>query len=380
MMNYELRIITNKFKTSDFGLRTILCFLLSIFYSLNTFSQNHFSLEADYFYGNIIEHRTSIKHLIKGHPEGMTLTLNKQTFGEKKWETLYNYPDYGLSFTYQDMKNEVLGEHYSLYAHLTFYFLNRNVALRVAQGITYNTSPYDKETNFRNIAYGTHFMPSTYFMLNYKKQNIYKGLGFQTGVSLHHYSNARIKAPNTSTNTIAFNVGLNYDFDSENPEYIHYEKENFSERIKYSFAFRGGVNSGEIIGSEQFPFYVFSGYADKRISKKSAFQLGVDFFLMQYLKEHIYYLSVAYPENNEIKGTEDYKRIGVFAGYEMFLDKLSFEGQFGYYAYAPFNDNIGVYQRLGLKYYFSNKIFVGISLKTHMAKADALEFSIGVRL
>ena len=64
----------------------------------------------------------------------------------------------------------------------------------------------------------------------------------------------------------------------------------------------------------------------------------------------------------------------------MFLDKLSFEGQFGYYAYATFNDNIGVYQRLGLKYYFSNKIFVGISLKTHMAKADALEFSIGVRL
>ncbi len=382
-MNYELRTIKNsKLRTPNFGLRTI--FLFSVFcvlFSLKTFSQNHFSLETDYFYGNIMEHRASIKHLIKGHPEGMILTFNKQTFGEKEWEVLYNYPDYGLSFTYQDMKNEVLGENYSVYGHLTFYFLNRNLALRVAQGVTYNTNPYDKETNFRNVAYGTHFMPSTYFLLNYKKQNIYKGFGFQTGFSLHHYSNARIKSPNTSTNTIAFNVGLNYDFDSENSEYITYEKEDFTEKIKYNFAFRSGINSSAVVGSGQFPFYVFSGYADKRISKKSAFQLGADLFLMQYLKEHIRYISVAYQhENTSIKGNEDYKRIGVFAGYEMFLNQLSMEGQFGYYVYAPFNEDIAVYQRLGLKYYFSDKIFGGIFLKTHMAKADALEFSVGIRL
>src|SRR5690606_2125938 len=174
---------------------------------LKGFSQNHFSLETDYFYGNIIEHRSSIKHLIKGHPEGIILTLNKQTFGRKQWEALYNYPDYGLSFTYQDMKNEVLGEQFSLYGHLTFYFLNRNLAFRVAQGITYNTNPYDKDVNFKNVAYGTRLMPSTYFLLNYKKQNLYKGWGFQAGISLHHYSNARIKAPNTSTNTIALTFG-----------------------------------------------------------------------------------------------------------------------------------------------------------------------------
>ncbi len=382
-MNYELQIIGKTFKSSDFGLRvsnfSFLFFLFSFFFSLKTFSQNHFSLEADYFYGNIMEHRSTIKHLIKGHPEGMILTLNKQTFGEKEWESLYNYPDYGISATYQDMKNEVLGEQYSLYGHLTFYFLNRNLALRVAQGVTYNTNPYDKETNFRNVAYGTHFMPSTYFMLNYKKQNIYKGFGFQTGISLHHYSNARMKAPNTSTNTIAFNLGLNYDFDSENPEYIRHEKEDFSEKIKYNFAFRSGINSSAVVGSKQYPFYVFSGYADKRISKQSAFQLGADLFLMQYLKEHIHYLSVAYPEF-DAKGDEDYKRIGVFAGYEMFLNQLSVEGQFGYYVYAPFNDDVAIYQRLGLKYYFSNTIFGGIFLKTHIAKADALEFSIGIRL
>lgn len=351
-----------------------ICFL----FSLDGRSQNNLALETDYFYGNIMEHRSTIKHLIQGHPEGIILTLNKQTFGEKQWEALYNYPDYGLSLTYQDMKNEILGEQYSLYGHLTFYFLNRNLTLRVAQGVTYNTNPYDKETNFRNIAYGTHFMPSTYLLLNYKKQNVFKGIGFQTGVSIHHYSNARIKAPNTSTNTIAFNVGLNYNFNAENPEYLRWKKDSLTEKIKYNLVFRTGINSSAVIGSEQFPFYVFSAYADKRVSRKSAFQLGADYSLMLYLKEYIHYMSVAYPEQN-ISGNEDYKRIGAFVGYEMFLSNLSLEGQFGYYVYAPFNDNSDVYQRLGVKYYFHKNIFGGFFLKTHMAKAEALEFSVGVR-
>ncbi len=352
-----------------------ICFLPS----LKGFSQNHFSLETDYFYGNIIEHRSSIKHLIKGHPEGIILTLNKQTFGRKQWEALYNYPDYGLSFTYQDMKNEVLGEQFSLYGHLTFYFLNRNLAFRVAQGITYNTNPYDKDVNFKNVAYGTRLMPSTYFLLNYKKQNLYKGWGFQAGISLHHYSNARIKAPNTSTNTIALTFGLNYDFNPKNPEYITYEKENYTERIKYNFAFRSGISSSPVVGMEAFPFYVFSVYADKRISRKSTFQLGADLFLMEYVKEYIYYHSVAYPEGSQDPNV-DYKRIGIFGGYEMSLSKLALEGQFGYYIYAPFPAEAAIYQRIGLKYYFSSKIFGGISLKTHMAKAEALEFSVGLRL
>lgn len=358
----------------------ILCWL----FPLLSFSQEPtqklpLELEVDYTYGNILEHRASIKHLIKGHPEGLMLTLNKKTFGAKKWEALYNYPDYGLSFTYQDMKNEVLGEHYSLYGHLTFYFLNRNLTFRVAQGLTYNTNPYDKETNFRNTAYGTSLMPSTYFLVNYKKKNIYKGIGIHTGFGIHHYSNARMKAPNTSTNTVAFNFGLNYDFDNENPDYITYEKTKYTEPIKYNFAFRSGVSSSAVVGTKQYPFYVFSAYADKRTSEKSSFQLGADLFLMEYVKEHLYFLSVAYPEGNENATDIDYKRVGVFGGYEIHFSRLSIEGQLGVYVYAPFSAEEAMYQRLGSKYRITDNIFAGLGLKTHMAKAEALEFSIGYR-
>ena len=128
---------------------------------------------------------------------------------------------FGFSFIYQDMKNDVLGENYGLYAHYNLYFLKRRLNLRLGQGIAYNTNPYDKVTNFKNNAYGSHLLSTTYLMLNYKKEKLFKGFGLQAGISVIHYSNANIKAPNTSTNSFVFNVGTNYVFDYENePEYI----------------------------------------------------------------------------------------------------------------------------------------------------------------
>ena len=129
--------------------------------------------------------------------------------------------------------------------------------------------------------------------------------------------------------------------------------------------------------SKQYPFYVFSAYADKRTSEKSSFQLGADVFLMEYVKEHLYFLSVAYPEGNEDATSIDYKRVGVFGGYEIHFSKLSIEGQMGVYVYAPFSAEEAVYQRLSSKYLITDHIFAGLGLKTHMAKAEALEFSIG---
>ena len=150
------------------------CFL---FFMLCVQAQNEtspFSLDANFFYGNITEHNTDISHLITGHPSGIILSYNKKTFGEKAWQSRYNYPDYGFSFSYQNLKNEFLGENLALYAHYNFYFLKRNLMLRIGQGLAYTNSPYHKKDNFRNIAFGSRFMSSTYLMLNYKKENIFK--------------------------------------------------------------------------------------------------------------------------------------------------------------------------------------------------------------
>lgn len=345
--------------------------------------EHTYYFDVNNFKGNIALHNNDILHLIQGHPQGVILSWNKKTYGFNAWEQRYNYPDYGATLIYQDLQNDVLGSNTSLYAHYNFYFLNRNLMFRIGQGIAYTPKPYDKVTNYRNIAFGTHLLSSTFMMLNYKKERLIDNLGLQAGLSLIHYSNANVKAPNASINTIALNLGITYNLDAEEPKFIttisESEKEKFTQPIKYNVVFRGGVNESDVVGSGQFPFYIVSGYADKRINAKSALQLGADVFFSNFLKELIYYQSVAFPEEN-VSGDEDYKRVGVFVGHELFINRTSLETQLGYYVYYPFDFEGRTYLRIGLKRYISEKWFGALTLKSHGAKAEAVELGIGVRL
>lgn len=357
--------------------------LLSCFWGLaqDGNSTRKYTIDVSNFYGSIVLHNTDISHLITEHPSGVILAWNRQTYGSEAWEAAYNYPDLGYSFVYQDFKYNTLGENFGLYAHYNFYFLRRHIQFRIGQGVAYNTNPYDKVNNFRNNAFGSHFLSSTYLMLNYHREQLVAGLGFKAGISLIHYSNANFKAPNTSTNTFAFNAGLVYNLDGvDKMEYRNpLLPESGHRHLRYNLAFRFGLNESDVVNSGQFPFYIVSAYADKRVGRKSALQLGTDLFFSNFLKELIAFQSISFPEM-QVDADTDYKRLGVFAGHELFINKMSIVTQLGYYVYYPFDFEGRVYNRIGLKRYFGEKWFGAITLKSHAAKAEAVEFGLGVRL
>lgn len=363
---------------------SIICLLsFAIFYGQEGQKQPT-ELELDYFYGSILEHNPDISHLITDHPSGFVFSYNRKTFGSREAERRYNYPDWGFTFAYQDFKNEPLGSNYGLYAHMNFYFLNRNLVFKVAQGVAYADNPYDPETNFLNNAFGSEFLSTTYLKLNYVKENLWEGLGVHAGISLLHYSNANFKAPNTSVNTFAFNVGARYVFDHENfPSYIETTdppSNTYAERFKFNLAFRFGYNESDVVGSGQFPFYTVSGWVDKRINYKSTLQFGVDYMDSKFLEEFIRYRAAAFPDEG-LSGDEDYRRVGVFVGHELRFHRTAFLAQLGYYVYWPYEYENRVYNRLGIKrYFYEDKIFATISLKSHWAKAEGVEFGVGVRL
>ncbi len=360
-----------------------LAILLFSTMSLAQQKNSSYNVEATFFRGNIYHHSDYIQHLITGHPRGFLISLNKQTFGEKEWQRVYNYPDYGFSFQYQDFQNESLGKNFAIGAHYNFYFLNRHLVFRISQGIAATTNPYNNLTNYKNVAFGSRLMSSNLFILNYKTENLIDKIGFQAGFMFTHFSNGRIKSPNSGINTYAINVGLNYNF-GEKPEYIltsdSSQTATFDKDIKYNFALRSGVSESQITGSGQKPFYHFSVYADKRVGRKSALQLGTELFVSQYLKEFIRYSSIAFPDKPYLDPKTDYKRISVFVGHELFVNKLSIEAQLGYYVYKPFKYESDVYQRLGAKYYLTEQLFTTVSLKAHGGRAEALEGGIGIRL
>lgn len=340
-----------------------------------------FVLDANQFYGSILLHNPDISHLITNHPAGVILGISRKTYGQKEWEADFGYPDTGYTFVYQNTNNPTLGDHFGLYGHYNFYFLKRNVQLRVAQGLAYNTNPYDKDENFRNNAYGSHILSSTLLMLNYHKENLFAGLGVNAGLSFIHYSNANFKAPNTSTNTFAFNIGLTYNLDHETTyKYLKPESTGeISEPVRYNLVFRAGANESDVINMGRYGFAIVSAYADKRLGKRSAIQLGTDIFFSNFLKELIRYQSISFPEL-DVDPDADYKRVGVFIGHELFVNKMSVVAQLGYYVYCPFDFEGKIYNRIGMKRYFGKRIFGAVTLKSHGAKAEAVEFGIGIRL
>ena len=358
--------------------------ILVLFSVISTFAQSpkkDSAVDIVFFRGNSLAHTEDIYPLINGHPQGFLINYNIKTNGSEEWHRAYNKPDYGAYLLYQNFNSNPLGRCVSGGFTYNFYFLNRNLAFKLGQGISYNTNPYDKETNNKNRSFGTAITANTIIGLNYKKEYLVDNFGLQAGLLLTHYSNGRIKSPNSGLNTVTFNVGVNYNFNEKHNYKLDsvYKKVKFTEPIKYNFVLRTGINESQIIRSGQKPFYHIGFYADKRINRKSALQLGTELFLTNSFKSLIQYKSVAYPEEN-ISANTDYKRLGVFVGHELFVNKISLEAQIGIYAYDPLKNNIPVYDRVGLKYYVNKNIFAGFTIKTHLFLAEAMEFGIGYRL
>jgi hypothetical protein len=309
------------------------------------------------------------------------LSFLKQTHGKDEWHSAYNFPDYGVYLEYQNYNNDFLGKVYAAGVQYNFYFLNRNLELKLSQGIGYATNPYDKVENSKNKAFGSTLMANTNIGLFYKKEHLLDKFGLQAGFLFTHFSNGRTKSPNSGINSFLLNVGVNYDFSKVTNKTIDTAlvKKYFREPIKYNIVVRSGFNESPVIGSGQHPFYHIGFFVDKRFNSKSALQLGTDLFLTNSFKDFIKYKSVAFPELN-IDPNTDYKRVGVFVGYELFVNRISLEAQVGYYVYRPFVNDIAIYDRVGFKYHINPKLFASFSVKTHMFLAEALEFGVGVRL
>ncbi len=189
-----------------------------------------------------------------------------------------------------------------------------------------------------------------------------------------------MRAPNNSTNSWLFNVGLNYTLaKNEAPAYKIWERRPYKESISLNAVARLGFNESDFRGSGQYPFYDISFYADKRLNLKSSLHAGTEVFIGTFLKEYRDFLAASFPEQG-LNGDEDYRRVGVFVGHELHLHKTSVVTQVGYYAYWPIPFENRIYNRIGLQRRLTDHLFASLTLKSHGAKAEGVSLGIGYRL
>ncbi len=307
----------------------------------------------------------------KGRTRNLILALNKHTFGQKEWERTYNYPSYGLTFAYQNNNEGFLGDVYSLMLHYTHYFYKRKLSIRIADGISFASNPYDKQTNSKNIFISSPLSNGFIATLQWREENLWKDFGFQIGATLSHYSNGRIKYRNKGLNSLFVQAGINYSFGKQEQEFIYEgEAEPLDKKLHYNFVCRGGFNENSAQNAYD-SFCTLSFYLDKRLDKMRAIELGLDYFTSERFKHHL-------QETNQANYSS--KRVGMFLGHDLILNKLSIPILLGYYLYNPSKYESMFYQRVGAKYALTKHVFATVSVKLHINKAENLEFGLGLKL
>jgi hypothetical protein len=331
-----------------------------------------------YAQGSIImAHTYAIKHLVASHPTGFEVNVQRQTTGAAPWHEWYKYPKVGLALTYYDFHNPVLGHVFAASPYISKTFSRgpkHDFSFRLGAGLAYLTNPYNQETNHKNTIASSALNATLQMRFEYDYA-LTPHLGLLAGIGLNHYSNGATTKPNFGVNLPSLVLGLNYH--EQRPAPTYHNPAPLPDDIGRTF-----FNVSTSLGFKQRTEgdkkkYLVNSVTlavGRRMNRKSNLLLGVEGFNDRSLKATL--------EDTTRAGVKqpDVKKAGVFIGHELLFGRLAFDSHLGFYVYAPYKSSTAYYERLGLKYHFTDLIFGAIDLKIHRGAADVIEFKVGAKL
>ncbi len=352
----------------------ILCLLLFV----KGFSQDEiFSIGAKgtFHHGSILPHRPQVNEIIEGHSQAYELSFYKSTIGEKSWQQLYNYPKMGVSALAINMGNEQeIGMGYGIFPFIEIPLNRRKInwRLKIGYGLGYIEKPFDRETNFKNIAIGSHFNVLIYANMGWSIK-LSDALRTSAGVSFIHFSNGSYSRPNLGVNVFSINTGLSYNFGKKEKVLVNEIEER---PHKWTKSIMLGVGIKEIPPVEG-PKYFVSSYSFNIIktrAEKSSFGFGADFFYNTSLSDLI-----ANDTTTSPSGMDNF-RFGLVGIYSFDFGKISLMIEMGGYVFSKYKGNGDIYNRFTMRFNVNNKLFLNAGLKTHFAVADFIEVGIGYNI
>ncbi|MBX0292856.1 acyloxyacyl hydrolase [Hymenobacter sp. HSC-4F20] len=326
----------------------------------------------------IIAHTPAVKHLAVSHPTGLELNLQRQTNGAEPWHAWYRYPKVGLALVYYDYHNPVLGRSYaaSVYLNKAFWRTQRQeLSFRVGTGVGYFPSRFDQATNHKNTIISSRLNATLQTRLEYDVA-LTEHLGLLLGVGLNHYSNGATTKPNFGINLPTVLLGLNYHQQrplrplnappAPAPADIGQNYLNLSTSV--------GWKQRNETDSRRYLVNSVTLAVGRRVNRKSSLVAGLEGF---------YDRSLAAQLQDTARVGErlpDVKKAGVYVGHELLFGRMAVVSHLGFYLYNPYKSNNFYYERLGLKYHFTDRLFGNVDLKVHRGAADVIECRIGVKL
>ncbi len=326
--------------------------------------------------GFIIIHSKDIRNIKNSYPTGFDLSLCLHDNSKSAWETCNCYPRTGLGFSFFDFDNQrVLGQGYLLSFYIEpFFELGKgfSFSFKGTSGLGYLTKPFDEETNPDNRSYSLHV--NGYLQLK-------AGLNYRfnprwlvsMSANYNHISNGGIEEPNKGINFPTASVGVDYTF---NPQPFP-DREKISPD-SFELAHNWEINSFVAYkershgAGERFFIYGLQGFYNHTIHQLHSLRIGAEWIINRAVKDEI-------RKRGEEHKPLEHHRGNLLAGHAFLLGKFRFSEQIGVYLFRPYNDNHPVYQRYTLMYRITDRIQMGIGLKSHLHVADFLEARLGIR-
>lgn len=376
----------------------------------NAQTKNNYAIKAEYMFGNIMKHTTHLNSLVKEPTSGYELAVEWQTMGEKNWHQYIGYPKLGLGLVALDLGNpEMLGDLYAVYPYLNFKIFNYQrfiLNLKGGAGMSFLTKTFDNTaTNPTLLTTGNAAIGSIVNVYFAGGLNITipleKGFALTGEAQWNHASNGSFYQPNSGINMINTSVGLSYT-----PFYKHGYRP-ISKHLRdlpreFSLDIIGSVGKRELyyLDDKQYPTGSFVIAAYRQMTNAIRLGIGVDGFF-DGVYDGTTRFKRTYLTDNKLANKI---RIGVSLRPELVFGRFNAGIHLGMYIHNPLKnlepyedaknttlnksliypydiekEDGWFYSRASLQYSVTNNLFLSLGLKTHLQKAEFIEWGLGYR-
>ena len=329
--------------------------------------------EGGAYIGFVWPHDPALDNLYQGAFPGLHIALSGQTRGNRPWHHAYNFPEIGVTLLFSHLGYpEVLGHGFGLMPHITLPLTRGHglqLQLRYGVGIGYVTNHYQEPHNMDNQAVSTPFniAMNTSLQVSIPLSGAFT---LRPGLSITHFSNGKTRVPNKGLNLPSAKLELVHHF---LPDPVLPPRESEPEDYKpYSMAVYLAAGYSELYppGGSKYAEFTLSTTLRRRISQKVAMGLGSDLFWGFSDRELL-----------RRQGEEDIPlarliKPGIHLSYEQVFSNTSFIIQKGIYLHTTNPEDGITYNRAGFRHHLDDRWLVNITIKTHLFRADYLEWGV----
>lgn len=388
----------------------LIILLLSYATLIKSQTKNNYDIKLQYVHGTILKHTNHLQNLVQDPVMGAELAIEWQTLGEKDWHQHIWYPKVGLGLVALDLGNpSMLGGAYAIYPYLNFrlfQFGRFTANLKGGAGVSFLTKTFNNTaTDLNNLNSGNAAIGSVvnvYFAggVNF---NLPLELGFSLVADMqwNHASNGSFYQPNSGINMINGSFGISYT-----PFYKHgYHPrrksiQDLSQKLSFELIVSGGGRELYYKDNAFYPTGSIVAALYKPLGNAFRLGIGVDgFYDGVYNGKTLF--KRTYITDDQLSNKI---RVGLSVRPELVFGRFTAGIHMGLYVYNPIKnlepydeaktENLNkpliykynieqedgwFYTRAALQYAITKNVLFSLGLKTHLQKAEFIEWGIGYR-